>query len=319
MEGYRTTATVLKVDSALDLGLLEVTSGTAQRKLCASGNLDYMLRLDPLIGTMRREGHDIWLDKISAAAGGLERMEMSLGPRAPTSDALEIVPKSGPNPDHYGRMPAKGDSGSSVWVYERPRSEHYRYTRKGEINPRPHGNFLGVFVAVEGKAARVVRSDRVHEFIFETLKPVRWSEIAIDPGGTEITNRMRGPFPTRGREQTLAMSARTLAGLSYELDLGERDKLLSGIELQFAPDAAGASARRARPPQVAVETSQFRPKDKGQWARDTCRAEASARAASRASATLTCSMLRPRVARGVRLEIVADPSTLRRIRLLTQE
>jgi hypothetical protein len=312
--GYRAEGKVIAVDAKLDLGLIEVQGeATRNGKFCTSAASTPMFRVDAGLEQLRGAAPGVWLDRVSSPAGGLDRFELALRRGGQDPDHLELVPGDSKHEARRDRTPQKGDSGATVFISDR-HTARTRYSADGEPAARAAGKVLGVLSSVEGNVARVVRSDRVHEFVFNALQPVGWSGIRVEPPSAVVVARQRDGF-REPRYVDLPLHATVLDHIAFELDLGDQDTLVEAVSIGLAPSTRAAAAR-ARAHSVRVFTSQFRPGDGAKWVSERCAADAGQprRPADRAAASaVACTLKAARVARGLRVEILGDPTTVRRI------
>jgi hypothetical protein len=199
-----------------------------------------------------------------------------------------------------------GYSGAGVWTGPAG-SERRRYTREGQAAQRVRGKLLGVIVSSQGDRARVVRADRVHEFIFDALEPLR--RVAVEPSSVTLVERRRGPFVPAPE---LPFSEVALGRLSFELDLGKFHTPVQGVRIEWDP----ATRAKAHAPRIGVHSSQERPSDTRRWTAETCKPVERARPGA---AGLTCLLRDPRVVRGLRVEVHGDASALRAISVVSEK
>jgi hypothetical protein len=314
-DGYRAEGKVLAVDAQLDVGLIEVRGeATRNAKFCGSV-ITPMIRVEAALEQMRGKPLGAWLDRISSPAGGLDRFELSLRRGGGRQDHLvELVPGDAKHESRRDRSPQKGDSGATVWISERPAAS--RYSKDGEPLPKAAGRMLGVLSSVEGDVARVVRSDRLHEFIFNTLQPVNWRGIRVEPSSAIVVAYQRSAF-RQPSYVDLPLHPTMLDHIAFEIDLGDQDTLVEAVSVGLAAAAAGRVPARQRPHVVLVYSSQFRPKDSAKWVREACAPTPSQRRrpGDRAPDSATCTLKAARVARGLRVEIVGDPTLVRGLKV----
>jgi hypothetical protein len=313
-DGYRAEGAVLAVDDKLDVGLVQVRgAATRNAKFCNLVSTP-MMRVEAALEQMRGKPLGAWLDRISSPAGGLDRFELALrrGSSAGVrkDHLVEMVPGDSTHEARRDRRPQKGDSGATVWISDRPAA--MRYSKDGAPVPRAVGRILGISSSVEGDVARVVRSDRLHEFIFNTLQPVDWRGVRVEPASAVVVAHQRSTF----REPNyvdLPLHPMMLDHIAFELDLGNQDTLVEAVSISLAAASSSKVRPRHGQHQIVVSSSQFRPQDGAKWVREICAPTPGQlrRPGDRPPAGVTCTLKAARVARGLRVEIVGDPTVVR--------
>ncbi len=321
-EGFQVNGRAIAVDTHLDLALISVTDNSARaQKLCAGSRAPTMIRLESALARFRSGTADVWLDKITSAAGGLSRFELELVPNPANRDRLLFVPGRRKQSSGAEAPTHSGESGASIWLSEQD-SERIRYGRDGEANLRHQaGTLLGVHVGTEGGRSVAVRSDALHEFIFQALQPVRWNDVVVEPATVKTTASQRGPFGAAIRDHFLSAGDAQLDHLAFEFDLGTLDNRVLGVRVSMAAAAPG-TASRPRQPSLRVSTSQFRPGEaaRAAWDRGNCEREARRPAPrqTQGNIDLECRLQSIRNAGGMRVEVMGNPSMLRRLTVLLE-
>jgi hypothetical protein len=321
-EGFQARGRAVAVDERLDLGLIKVTDTDGRAsKLCKRG-APTMVHLDDALQRFRTSSPDVWLDMVSTPAGGLSRFELDLVPGGVGDErvALATAPQRGSAGE--GLSTQSGDSGASIWMTERD-TERARYTKDGEANARAATSalLLGVHLGVKDGKAVAVRSDRLHTFIYQTLQPMQWERISVEPSSVKVSDRQRGPFVAAKRDHVLQTSDLQLDRVSFELDLGDRDNRVVGVRAEMG-DATPGLTSAGREPLLRVSTSQYRPGEEAgaRWDKEACARSAARRPAARARNPLAveCAFASARNARGLRVEFSGNPSALRRLLVIVE-
>jgi len=311
---YRAEGRVFKVDARLDVGLIEVPQGaTLHRRLCQSAASTPMERIN--WPDEKTPVPDVWLDRVASPAGGLDRFELTLSPHDAGADFVDVMATAARHQANGNRLPRKGDSGASVWMCDGC-TEAHRYTRDGFPNERLRGRLLGMLTSVKGDSARVVRAERLHEFIVNAVQPVVWESIVFEPGHAKVTVRRRGAFPAPNAEDRLPISDSMLDRLAFEIDLGDADTVLEGVTVDLAwTPSANRGTTRSR---LRVQTSQYRPGADAKWTNAPCAREPQNPLPMRGpqAASRTCRLPSTRVVRGVRIVFTGNVSALRRVAVL---
>lgn len=312
-EAFQATGRAVAIDKRLDLGLVQINDpGKRAQKLCSRGRSPTLIVADGLLARARTSGPNAWMDMVSTAAGGLDRFELDLRPDGIGDERLLLSPTAGTKARVDARMPQRGDSGASVWGSESD-TERSRYDKEGNANIRQVGMLLGVHVGVHGGKSVVIRSDVLHEFIFQSIQPVRWDSVAIEPSTVKVSKFRRGVMPTETREHVMALSDQILDRVTWELDLGEDDMNVTGVTVHTKASGPGLTSY-GRTPSVKVSTSQYRPGEqtRSRWERGDCDLASSRglRQRPQSGDAIECTLRSRRNARGLRVEFIGNPGSV---------
>ncbi len=316
LDSFEAAGQVVAIDKQHDLGLvkLDPAGNRASSSVC-KGAPPSLVQAEALLSQARSGGPNAWIDVVLSTSGGLGRFELSLTEQSINGDRLAFAPSSVLRRAVGDHLPQAGDSGASVYgtVHD---TQRRRYGQNSEPVARHSGLLLGAHVGVQDGRSVVVRSEVLHEFVYQTLQPVDWSRIRYAPANMSLVRFRRGPFPSEARDALMTLNDTALDHASFELDLGEEDFSLTEVVVETA-GVRQALSLAGRPAAMRVSTSQYRPGeiDKARWQRGDC--EVADKRAVRGKAvdagTLRCVLKTRRNTRGLRVEVLGNPGAVKRI------
>ncbi len=302
-------AHVIGKHDELDLALLEVTGSTRRNPgFCKDGSRSaspiFAAHLES--NDRRRALKNVWSDVIASPAGGTERIQFSFQPSSSSADFHQIVAlESGLQADQ-NRSIRNGDSGATVWV--RRSSQPPLKLKSSDPLDRWSGELLGMVINSVGDSVRIVRSERIHEFALDVLRPMAVSQVEIRPPDIKLATLFPGEMPKVDTGKSLELTKEQLEIATFEFDLNDEDAEVRGVEIKFDESMFGDKSGTRRP-RLEVLTSQYRPGMLANWSASHCAAKSTYR---------YCLLAVPLIARGVRVVVHGRISAIRGIEILMQ-
>lgn len=306
-----------RVDEEADLGLLRIKD-TAERvrRFCQRTQVPTLLPTAALMQLATERPLVVWLDRVEAADGRLDRFDLAWSdpPAGAARFRLRGAEASA------GRLPGPGDSGAPVWVAPDDRTARLR-RYQADSTPAPRfgtgHRLLGVYVGGGTGPAGVVPAERLYDFVLQSLRPVDWARISVQPAGARITQALRGDFPDPHRARVLSLDATALDRLSFEIDLGDADRVVESVTLR----GAGALREPGRHPVeaiVRVQSSSLPPGAQARWSAEQCVPRSDRPRATDGGWTSGCELRTRRGSRGLRVQVSGAASGLQQIELVLQ-
>jgi len=304
VQGERVIAQVHRRDEPKDLALLIVPEGASRSrpKLC-HGESNISLQIPELI--TRRNNSKLILQRVPSRAGSLDQVGMQV--REASADSIWFSM----NPAAADSI-AQGDSGATVWLGN--------VARRSDVEGR--GTLVGMTVAVQGDAVRVLRADIIQQAVFALLWPLEIEKVRFSPHNARLVQLAWGPIPEpASRVVSRAMSwSSGVATVHFTLDLGDRDTVVESVSVgllslkSFGRRLVGAALHGATPRRtdLKVQTSQMRPGETSSWTDQGC-------FRSRNSLAGVCKFSTPIIARGIRIQLEGEVSQLTSVSLKVTE